>query len=47
VIELSTERELQARRFQDTRLADEKRAERIQEYKALSQNMQCMGVALD
>lgn len=35
VIELSVERELQAREFQNTPLADEKRAERVQEYRTV------------
>ncbi len=39
VIELSVERELQARESQNTPLADKKRAERVQEYRAAFQNM--------
>lgn len=47
VIDLSVEKELQARQFQNTPLEEEKRAERIQEYRTLYKDMQYLGVALD
>jgi hypothetical protein len=39
VIGLSAERELQAREFQNTSSEEEKRVERVQEYRTLNKNM--------
>jgi len=47
IIHLSIERELQARQFQNTPLEEEKRAERIHEYRTEFKHMVCPLVAPD
>jgi len=47
VIGLLVQRELQARQFQNTPLEEEKRTERIQEYRTLYKDMQSLGVVPD
>jgi hypothetical protein len=47
VIGLSIERELQAREYQNLPSEEEKRAERIREYRILYKDLQYVGVALD
>jgi hypothetical protein len=47
VIGLSVERELEAREFQNSPLEEEKRAERIREYRILYKDLQFLGVAAD
>jgi len=47
VIHLSVERELQARQFQNTSLEEQKRAERIHEYRTKFEHLMCALVAPD